>query len=351
MLDFENRTAWAGGVYPGWGRDRLPQYTVVFKAAYDFDLDGKLAPRLPAPPIVEADEYFGDPLQTGLKAANETMPYKHGAEMYLYGTAFPPGEGKRVTEVRVGVDFPEGERFRKTLRVFGRREWKQVLMTPVIAGPQPLTPVPLRYERAFGGSNPNDADDVYPLNPIGRGLNGKGWKLGNRELPQIEDAGHLITRPSDTPWPAGFGPVPLFWEPRASEAGEPDPAAAEAGECPYSADAEATLHNYAPADQHFETPFAGGEILHLAGFFKELEAGTAVRIALPVPSPYLFTIVGGKARELQPVCDTLIVDTDERLVQLVCRAAIPADVWASGAGWVVLEDAAGHAGPEPTDSG
>ena len=239
----------------------------------------------------------------------------------------------------------DGKTFKKVLRVFGRRQWQRRMMNDIVAGPEPLAPTPLIYEYAFGGRNPNDPADRYPQNPVGMGLNGKGWKLGNRELPQIEAAGHLITRPSDTPWPAGFGPIPLFWEPRASEAGEPDLAAAEAGECPYSADAEATLHNYAPADQHFETPFAGGEILHLAGFFRELEAGTTVRIALPVLSPYLFTIVGGKARELQPVCDTLIVDTDERLVQLVCRAAIPADVWASGAGWVVLEDAAEHAGP------
>jgi len=338
MLNFDNRTSWSGGVYPGWNRERSPQYTLVFKAAYDFDLDGKLTPRVPTPPIVEADEYFGDPMRTGLKAAIETMPYKQGAEMYLYGTAHPPGEGKCVTEVGVGIAFPDGRSFRKILRVFGPREWKQVMMNPVVTDPQALTPVPLRYELAFGGSNPADPDEVYPRNPIGKGLNGKGWKLKNRELPQIENPAALITRPSDTPAPAGFGPIPLFWEPRASEAGEPDLEAAEAGECPYAADAEPTLHNYAPTDQQFETPFVGGEVLHLAGFFRELELSKTVRISLPVLNPCLFTIADGRAQELQPVCDTLIVDTDARLIQLVHRAAIPAEVWASGSGWVVLED-------------
>ncbi len=347
MLDLDNRTDWVAGLYPGWDRARAPQMTLVFKTAWRFDDDGRLEPE--PLPLVEADAHYGKPHESSLRAACETVPFKQGGELLLQGTAHPARAGDRHALVGVEIDFPDGRRFRKRVAVFGRRQWRRGLLGPVPGDPEPMAPTPLRYEQAFGGADPKAPEERWPLNPVGMGWAGRSRRVAGLELPRLERPEQLITRPGQCPPPAGFGPLPVFWQPRADEAGSPVEEPETQGGCPWGADAEPVLHNCAPPDQRFPHPFVGGERIRLQGLFPGRPAGEPVSLTVPklAPRPGLF--VAGRATALQPLCDTLLIDTDARTLALVWRVGIPWRRLDPRQGWVVLEDAtlaAGHA-PAP----
>jgi hypothetical protein len=345
VLELSNQSLWAAGIYPGWSAKREPQLTVVFKAAYRFDTEGRLTPLMPVPALIEADAHHGDPETTGLCEAAEIAPFKEGGELYLYGTAYPPRPDLNAMEVRVGLRFRDGTRWEKTLRVFGPRRWKRFLLHHSLGVLGPVEPTPLRYEYAYGGSSPRDEDQYCPENPAGTGFNVHAGRLISDTPPRIEVGPPFIDAPMQRATPAGFGPVPAFWEPRATDAGEPveDPEAH--GGCPFGEDARPTLHNAAPPDQRFPAPFSGGEVLSLRGLFKGQPARHDVLLDLPALAPQLYTVFGESTERLHPVCDTLVINTDERTLAMIHRAAIPWRPDDPRRGWVILKnpDAEVHA--------
>ena len=222
MLEFANQTIWAGGLYPGWDSRQQFQLTAVFKASYEFDESGQLLPLSEPAPLVAADEHGGEPLNSSLTAALETAPFKKGSEFYLYGTAYPERENLLAMEVGVGILFTNGQEWKKVLRVFGERRWQKTMLNHQHAQrPGFVTPTPLCYEYAFGGRNPHDEEDEYLANPVGIGYNSDQRKLACDVLPRIEMGPNFMVTPMQKPTPAGFGPLPVWWEPRSSEIGLP----------------------------------------------------------------------------------------------------------------------------------
>ena len=339
MLELRNDTALAAGLYPGWDRGRRHQLTLVFKAAWRFRVDGTLVPVQPAPPVVEADAHHGAAHETSLSAADETVPFKQGSEVYLYGTAHPASPGAVLAEVAMEIDFPSGERFRKALYVFGPRQWRRGALGWRIEAKGPLEPTPLRYEYAFGGRIPGRPGQEFGPNPVGLGYNPSEWRLASRELPRIEWPRRLVARPGHKPPPAGFGPLPRFWQPRADEAGEAAADPEARGGCPWGEAAEPTLHHAAPPDQRFGVPFGGGETLRLAGFACGRGPVRPVTITLPRLAPGVTILAGGAGSGPVPVVDTLVIDTDAMELHLVGRAGIPWRRRDPRRGWVILEDA------------
>ena len=340
----ETRGALAAGLYPGWDRGGEPQLTLVCKTGFAFDDRGLLRPLEPPEPVVTADEYAGDPAASSLVAADETVPFKDGAEFYLFGTAHPP-PGARVMAVSVTLAPPRGPPVSKTPRVCGPRRWERRLGVDLPSAPEPLEPLPLRYEFAFGGEDP-DTGEPHPANPAGCGINGRGWRQARGALPRIERGPRFMERPGHRPPPAGFGPLPPFWEPRAAAAGTPRAHPAEAGGCPVNDDSEPDLFNCAPPDQRLPAPFSGGETLTLEGFFADVPR---VRLVLPAFAPRATVLERGGARRLVPVTDTLVIDTDARRIHLVARAGLPWDPVSPGAGHVIAE--AGEVQPAPAQHG
>ena len=339
MLEFANQTIWPGGLYPGWDDKQQYQLTAVFKASYEFDESGQLLPLAEQQALVEADEHAGDPLNSSLKAALETAAFKKGGEFYLYGTAYPEQENLLAMEVGIGILFPNGQEWKKVLRVFGERQWKKTMLNHQ-HDQQPgfVTPTPLRYEYAFGGRNPDDEEDEYLANPIGIGYNSDQRKLACAALPRIEVGPNFMATPMQKPTPAGFGPLPVWWEPRSSDIGLPveDPMAQ--GGCPYSKTAKDSLHNAAPLDQRFKKPFQGGEVIHLRGLLQGVSHQQSVHLVLPELRPQLYTVINHETELLEPVCDTVVVNTDERTLAMIFRAGIPWRMTDRRKGWVVLKD-------------
>ncbi len=343
MLELANETCWAAMLVSGWARDRSRQLTLVIKQGYRFELDGSVSPLERETLELEGvDRYHGDPLASSLAAACELVPFKAGGEFLLTGTAYPPTEQARVMRVEAGIRFSDGTAWQKRLHVFGERRWQRSWLGWRPSGPQPLEPLPLRYEYAFGGYD-EVRDESDPRNPVGCGFTVRGRAQAGQRLPQIECESDPVRRPGDRPAPAGFGPLPVQWEPR-SDLAAIDEEALALGLCPYREPVSAALHNAAPVDQRFPQPFKGDEVVVLKGFFKERHA--AVEIALPTAIPQAFLIGPDRWHRLELCCDTISVDADARQLSLLWRGAIP---WAEAKprqGWVALRSAASTADRE-----
>ena len=304
MLELANQSAWVAGLYPDWNRDRQQQITAVFKVSYQFDEGGKLTPIEEAPALIETDEHQAEALTSSLKAANEIAPFKEGSEIYIYGTARPEREGLIAMEVGVGILFVDNTQWKKILRIFGKRQWKKTMVNYIHDNaPQPVAEIPLTYEFAFGGGNPDDDEDTYEANPAGIGYNSDQRNLFSEELPRIELGPNFMNSPMQKPVPAGFGPLPVFWEPRASDIGEPVADPITQGGCPYATTAKHCMHNVAPYDQRFKSPFIGREVIHLRALVPGVSHKKSVQIVLPKLNPQLYTIIDNEAESLSPVCD------------------------------------------------
>lgn len=337
MVELDNRSAWSAGLYPGWSLKGERQMTLVFKASFAFDVKGTLTPMTASAPIEETDRYHGQPGKSSLAAAGETVPFKQGGELLLFGAAHPQNAEATVTEVSLGLRRANDRFWEKTLRVFGPRRWEKGLLGISVSKPGPLAHLPLRYEHAYGGCDPNHDDKLFAQNPAGVGYSDKGWRVGGMTLPQIEIGPKFISSPTHRVTPAGFGPLAPFWEPRSQAFEKLDHEAIDWGGCPYPADAPAQMYNAAPLDQRFDQPFQGEETLRLKGLVEGAPLD-GVLLNLPRLRPDLKLIRGTRVENVQPVCDTLVIDADARQLSLVWRVGIPWTLRDQQTDWLVLSD-------------
>ncbi len=338
MFELDNRSDWAAGLYPGWSRDGKRQITAVLKIAYSYDLQGRVMPLTPPPELEEADRYHGEPGRSSLAAACETVPFKDGGELLLGGTAHPSKPGSTVMEVSVGLRRVNDRFWEKTLRLFGPRRWDKSLLGISASKPAPLEPLPLRYEHAYGGVDPNHENQCYGANPVGSGFSQKGWRVKGMALPQIEIGPKFISGPSQRVAPAGFGPIAPYWEPRLNASKELDGDAVSWGGCPFGNRAPAGLYNAAPLDQRFDAPFEGGETIRLKGLISEAPHPDGTLVHLPCPRPDLKLVSGNRVENLQAVCDTLTIDIDARTICMLWRTGLPWNMQDQHSEWVVLRD-------------
>jgi hypothetical protein len=349
MLELANETSLRAGLYPGYGRDRGFQLTCVVKATYAIDANGRLTAKAAAP-IEEVDRHAGDPVKSALIAAGETVPYKDGAEFYLYGSVQPATPDLRAMEVAVSLAARDGHTIRKALRIFGKRSWSGLGLFPRVGEPQPLTALSLSYEHAYGGLDPfprAGERDPYPGNWIGKGYLKDTKKCIGLELPQIEYADKPIKSPEDRPPTAGFGPLPAFWSPRLEAQGRLDATKTSSVGCTRAEDAAPSLYHCAPLDQRLPKPFIGGETVTLTSLIPGNAYGKAVTITLPALAPALILAVGREQQILKAVCDTLIIDTDKKELSLIGRVGIPWKLTERRRGWVFVRDASAQAASQP----
>lgn len=321
MLQLDNQTSWTAELYPGWGRNRKRQQTLVFKVGYTFDQLGQLS-ALPQPSIETADIYSGEPEASSLVIANEVAPFKKGSEILLTGSAYPSQAGESIMLIEVGLRRGDKDYWNKELRVFGPRTWQRRLLMVLPGKAGPITePVPLTYENAYGGSDPANTDEQYLENPAGVGYSLRGLRTKALTLPRIEIGPHFISSPAGRVQPAGFGPLAPHWQPRCKEAVEIDTGMAACGGCPWAKEPPESLYNTAPLDQRFEQPFEGDMTLSLKGMVAGTPGG--VLINLPALHPKVLLGDGGKITELLPQCDTLLVHADKLQIFLLFRVAVP----------------------------
>ncbi|MCH8543021.1 MAG: DUF2169 domain-containing protein [Alcanivorax sp.] len=322
MLVLLNESPYAAGLYSGHTRDRRYQHTLVVKASFQFALDGNLALLPSQPPVVLADSHHDDATCSSLAQASEIAPFKQGAEFYLFGTAHAPTQTDISMHVSMSLQTAQ-QRCHKQLLVMGEHEWEKGLLGNRRGHAKPLGSLPLQYEYAYGGCH-EDSEQLDDRNPAGRGFNPRGSGLHDRRAPRIEYPEQLALNPFKQVPPAGFGPLPVFWQPRRDRFGTPDKNPLNDSGCGWGTDARPNLHNAAPDDQQWPVPLTGGETLTLEGFFADHTK--PVVITLPTLAPEIYLLAssqpGSQTERLSATVDTLVIDTDTRQLSLIARVGI-----------------------------
>lgn len=336
MFELVNQSHWQAGLYPGWNAQRAPQLTLVVKAGFWYDKRGTTRAMNPCPAIVEADSHYGDPLDTSLQTACETVPFKQGGELLCYGTAHPPSQDVKVMEIKLGLRRGESDYWHKTLRVSGPRHWRHSLISTQPSEAETLQPLSLRYEFAYGGRDHRNVERCYESNPVGVGFSATSRFHPALKLPQIECGPDFLNALTQRPTPAGFGPLASHWQPRMSLTPEIDKAALALRLCPIAQDLAPDLYNAAPLDQRFGQPFQGGETLLLQGLLADAERPSLL-ITLPAITPQVWQVTRSQSETPLPmICDTLVIRGDEQELHLIWRAAIKMPEKQSG--WIVIKE-------------
>lgn len=321
MLQVDNRTPFnaALAVFPD-PRGIETAYLAV-KAAFDIGPDG-LQPTFKPVPLLPGDVFWGDPQQTGVRAAGELTLSKPATDIVVLGSAVAPRPDVRAMPLglRVGP-------VASTLLVFGPRRWQRHGLQWKPSDPAPFERVPLRWELAFGGFErpaPGEVAKEYePRNPVGVGFIGRRESnFEDRPLPQIEHPEQRLQAPGDRPPPVGWAPIAPHWSPRREYAGTYD-AAWQAKRAPF------LPHDF--DERHLQTAppalvapghLSGGETVQLAGC---RAGGQVLAFELPVCTMgALFHFKGGEI-DVTPRLDSVILEPDLPRVQMVWRAAMAVD--------------------------
>lgn len=203
----------------------------------------------------------------------------------------------------------------KTLSVFGDRYWSVAGFT----GPEPITAMPIRYERAFGGK-PSKA------NPVGKGLGEVSVEGVKRTpLPNVEYHHQIMTAASDRPPPASLNRVESTWPIRQALAGTYDQKYIEERMPGFPQDLDPLYFNDATRDQWFDGFLSGNEPFQLTGMNLDYPTLSG---QLPGVRARLFVEVeqeqGSVFQELENELDTVWFFPNENLGVLIHRASYPA---------------------------
>lgn len=322
MWEIDNNTPFA--VERAFARDRAGGEVLLVVAAATFMVEpgGKLRVAEDQEPPERAPVWTGDPAGSSLRHDSDFVLKKRGTDVLMHGHAHAPG-GRPVPSLDVGLTVG---RLNKRLRVHGTRVWMRSHTSAALEpGPaMPFDRVPLVYERAFGGADP-DAPAGKPArsggNPVGRGFAHDPEALINREAPQLELGGApLRAGPFEAP-PAGFGPIAPGWSPRSAFAGTYD-GAWETRRAPLLPDDfDERFFQSAPEDQQVPGFLRGGEPI------QAVNVTASGRFATVVPDVQIQVraiFTDGEENALGSM-HTLMLLPDDSQVRIVWHAAVPCD--------------------------
>jgi len=271
----------------------------------------------PISPVRLADERVSDATHASLRLPSDAIEEKPGTDVLLVGTAYPMQAG--ATEQLVSLRVETGQTsLSKVLKVYGPRVW-QPSMFGLAPGPAAkMAPTPLVYELAYGGIDTTDPTRLAlePRNLAGTGFFERRARLAGHAAPSIEDPRTPLS--SRAPAPAGFGPIPAHWSPRADRAGTRDEAWRRERAPLRPLDFDPLHNSCAPADQWLSTPLVGDEPVEILGATPE----GAWRFRLPRYAPVFQATVRGQTFGVETHLDTFLIDADSRRVELTWRARI-----------------------------
>jgi hypothetical protein len=318
VLQFENRTGFAGTVFASPDPDGVDTLYALVKAT--FDLNDGIRPAQEQLPVVMADEFYGDPAASSIRLPSDIALVKPGTDVVLLGHAYVPG-GRPAWYVDVSL--AAGPLFR-AVRVFGNRIWESSGAGYSPSSPQPFEAMPLVWELAFGGLDNGPHGLQTHANPVGRGFHVPDGTMPvqGQPLPNLEDPTDPITSWKQTPAAAGFAPIAAHWEPRRAFAGTYDESWQQ-NRAPFlPVDFDPQFFQIAPPGLTMPGGyFHGGEVIEARGVTPD----GMLRFALPMFGVQItYTVAGSK--DVRPAnLDTVIIEPDAGRVVLVWRAALQCD--------------------------
>jgi len=269
-----------------------------------------------SPVRMSDDRVSGDPWSS-VRFPSDFVDEKPGTDVLLVGSAYPPVD-RAVTDMAVSLRLERGHAtMQKELRVHGPRVYRDGVLGLAPGASARLGVTPLVYELAYGGNDEGPRGFVIERrNPAGRGVAAEPSRLIGQPAHVIEDP--RVSVPSRTP--AGFGPIPSSWSPRAERTGTHDTAWARERAPVRPADFDPRANCTAPPDQWASEPLIGDERVEVLGATPE----GVWRFQLPRYAPRFGAVVRGVERDLPTYLDTYLIDAEARRVELVWRASFPA---------------------------
>jgi hypothetical protein len=317
MWQLENRTPFAAD--RGWVRDRngAEVWLVAVKCTFDVRGGGSTVVADEQPPVLRMPEYYGEPATSSLRYESDLVLTKRTTDIIVSGHAYAP-DGRPSAEIDAG--FRVGT-VKKMLRVTGDRRWGP---SGAPSPPVRFLKMPLVYERAFGGRDERSSHperDWDWRNPVGRGFAVRREHLNDALLPNIEYPNDSVTNWQDRPTPAGFGPIPGHWQPRAALAGTYDNSWLETRQPLVPMDFDDRFFQSAPTDQQSPEFLRGGEPVVLYRLAPEGD----VRFVLPKVFLGFETRFTDGSREVhrERRLHTVILEPDHGRVSLVWHSALP----------------------------
>lgn len=318
MWQLDNRTPFAAE--RTWVRDRdgTETWLVAVKCTFDIAPDGTTRIARDQPPVVAAPEYLDParPATSSLKYDLDLVRTKLATDVIVHAQAHAP-LARPVTELDIGVRVGPVV---KRLRVTGDRVWQG----RTASAPVPFVVMPIVYERAYGGFDPQGAGDASPRwdrrNPAGTGFASSMRGLGGLRLPNVEYADQCVRSWDDQPAPAGLGPIAMHWQPRAQLAGTYDDTWRSERSPLLTDDLDDRFYQCAPLDQQAPGFLSGGEPVTL------INLTPAGRLCFDLPRVYLGLETffhGGQTRvHDRPRLHTVILEPGVPRVALVWHSAL-----------------------------
>ena len=319
MWRVRNQTPYKVG--RGWGRDKdgVHEWIVAVKGTFDIRPDGTvgLADEQVEPLLLP--EYHGEPGASSLRYDADIVATKPTTDVILNATAYAP-HGRPSTsfpvEARIGP-------IHKVLRVVGNRRWSEGIFREA-TDPEPVTRVPITYERAYGGYDSADPDPAKQImdtrNPVGCGVVAQRGRHPGQPLPNFE----YLQGELEKSGPAGFGAIDSFWSPRRELSGTYDHAWQEnrLPLLPLDWDSRSLLCS--PQDQQPETYLRGGEPVELIN----LNENGRLYFDLPRAHFGFITRISGRTEEHRSRLATVIIEPDHPRVIMVWQSSLacPTDV-------------------------
>uniref|UniRef100_UPI0025C1FE24 DUF2169 family type VI secretion system accessory protein n=1 Tax=Aquisalimonas sp. TaxID=1872621 RepID=UPI0025C1FE24 len=262
MWLLENKTPFATD--NTWVRDEngAEEWIVAIKGSFVIQPDGQQVLDEEQAKIAYFPEFHGAPETSSLAHEADLIHKKPRTDVIVDGCAFSPnGQAAEAVDVRVKVSNID-----KTLRVHGDRIIERGVLGVRLSRSVPFTRLPIRYERAFGGTDQTDQDPKRhgwePRNPVGVGFAMRRKNVIGSRAPNIE----YPNRPYHDWWrgtPAGFGPVPRHWLPRVNLAGTYDAHWEKTRNPLLPSDFDERFYQCAPEDQQAKGHLQGGEVVEL----------------------------------------------------------------------------------------
>jgi len=268
-------------------------------------------------PLLEADEYWGEPGESSIKYASDYHLGKLSSDIVMLGDAYVP-DGKEVRQLDVSLSIGE---IHKNIRLFGDREWQDGR----ISAAQPFTTMPLIYEKAFGGAHLIDGvvATAEERNPVGRGFAGgcQVEEMDGEALPNLENPGGLITRFDQQPVPACFAAVASHWSSRAQYAGTYDERW-QTSRAPYlPEDFDKRFFNTAHPDLVYPGFLKGGEAVSIT----HMHPAGAINFELPYIKLNAEVSMANEIKRPAFNLETLIIEPNQLRLGMVWRAAVTCD--------------------------
>ena len=299
------------------GRERV---VVVVKGTFDIpDGDGEARLSEEQVPLVEADQFTGEPAISSTLYEADFVPFKPRCDVVLHGTAYSPG-GTPAKRVRVALNIGK---MLKGFDVIGDRVWTKTLGLKLVSDPVPFRAKPISYDRAFGGvyQHPGDPNQTmsYDRNPVGVGYYpfARARDLEGKLLPNTAELEDKCDSPKGQYAPMSFGPVGRNFQPRTKLAGTYDERWLDE-EFPFlPQDFDPSYFQCAPQDQQIPYP-RGGELVVLRG----LTPAGKKTFHLPRTNVSVELNSGWNDRcSTQAVMDTIVIEPDRSRLMITWRAS------------------------------